>query len=164
MGTKSVPGSSRSAGLERAPAASCIARGISVAVCLAAALLSCANPVEPVNAATTAEVKPERASLESTTKRTIRATGTVQAVRYQLIQTPRISGKSGRLILSAFIPNGATVNEGDPLAEFDQTEQVEAARQARAKFEDLHHQVEQKQAENKAEQAKRGLWWAASAS
>jgi multidrug resistance efflux pump len=49
------------------------------------------------------------------------------------------------------------VQEGEPLAEFDQTEQIEAGREAQAKYDDLSHQVEQKKAENDAEQAKRRL-------
>jgi multidrug resistance efflux pump len=87
----------------------------------------------------------------------IRSTGTIQAVRYLLVQAPRISGRGSRLTLVALVPNGAIVKEGDPLAEFDQTEQLEAGREAQAKYDDLSHQVEQKKAENEAEQAKRRL-------
>jgi multidrug resistance efflux pump len=89
--------------------------------------------------------------------RAIRSTGTIQAVRYLLVQAPRISGRNSRLTLVGLVPNGALVKEGDPLAEFDQTEQLEAGREAQAKYDDLSHQVEQKRAENDAEQAKRRL-------
>ncbi|MEX2303347.1 MAG: efflux RND transporter periplasmic adaptor subunit [Bryobacterales bacterium] len=89
--------------------------------------------------------------------RAVRSTGTIQAVRYLLVQTPRISGRNSRLTLVALVPNGAMVKEGEPLAEFDHTEQLEAGREAQAKYDDLSHQVEQKKAENDAEQAKRRL-------
>jgi len=94
---------------------------------------------------------------EAAPRRAIRSTGTIQAVRYLLVQAPRISGRNSRLTLVALVPNGAVVKEGDPLAEFDQTEQLEAGREAQAKHDDLSHQVEQKKAENDAEQAKRRL-------
>jgi membrane fusion protein (multidrug efflux system) len=61
------------------------------------------------------------------------------------------------MVLTALVPSGSVVQQGDPLAEFDPTEQVEAARQARAKSDDMSHQVDQKVAENEAEQAKRRL-------
>ena len=61
------------------------------------------------------------------------------------------------MTLVTLVPNGSMVREGDPLAEFDQTEQLEASREAQAKYEDLSHQVEQKEAENAADQAKRKL-------
>jgi membrane fusion protein (multidrug efflux system) len=78
-------------------------------------------------------------------------------VRYLLVQAPRISGKSSRLTLVALVSNGSVVKEGEPLAEFDQTEQLEAGRDAQAKYDDLSHQVEQKKAESEADQAKRHL-------
>ncbi len=89
--------------------------------------------------------------------RTVRATGTVQAVRFLVVQTPRLSSKTSRMTLVSLVPNGSTVQEGDLLAEFDRTEQLEAGREAEAKYDDLSHQVDQKRAENEAEQAKRKL-------
>ena len=53
------------------------------------------------------------------------------------------------------IPNGVTVNEGTLLAEFDETKELQALRDAGAKFEDLSHQVEQKAAEHRNNAAKR---------
>jgi multidrug resistance efflux pump len=88
-------------------------------------------------------------------QRIIRATGTVQAVRSFSVQTPQISGQSGRMTLVRLVPNGALVKQGDLLAEFDRTQVVDNARELKAKFEDLGHQIEQKKAENRSEQAKR---------
>ena len=73
----------------------------------------------------------------------IRATGIVKASRYVTVQTPQMAGPSGRLTLVGLAPNGAVVEEGDVLAQFDSTEQLDAERQAQAKLEDLSHQVEQ---------------------
>ena len=158
MVSRSVLGSWPRVRLHGAPFAIRIAASLVGYFCLSALLHSCTGSLEPVNAASAVAVEDASAVHEpEPAATTIRASGTIQAVRYQLIQTPRIAGRSGRLILSAFIPNGATVAEGDPLVEFNQTEHVEAARQTRAKFDDLHHQVDQKQAENEAEQAKRRL-------
>jgi multidrug resistance efflux pump len=99
----------------------------------------------------------DREPSEAARRRAIRSTGTIQAVRYLLVQTPRISGRNSRLTLVGLVTNGALVKQGDPLAEFDQTEQLEAGREAQAKYDDLSHQVEQKKAENEAAQAERLL-------
>jgi multidrug resistance efflux pump len=73
------------------------------------------------------------------------------------VQIPRITGRSSQLTLVNIVANGAVVREGDVLAEFDPTEQIDAARLAQAQYDDLGHQVEQKMAENEAEAAKRRL-------
>src|SRR5262249_11547586 len=86
----------------------------------------------------------------------VRATGKVQAVRSFAIQVPQIIGQnSGRLTLVKLAPNGAEVHQGDVVAEFDATQELENARQAQAKFDDLSHQVDQKLAQNRADAEKR---------
>ena len=130
--------------------------------CLATAFLPLSCVELPVAATEVQPSSDSPASVESAPPPVdrptlVRASGTVQAVRYQVIQTPRISGKRSQLTLVTLVPNGAMVEEGAVLAEFDPTEQLEASRQAQAKYEDLGHQVEQKQAENEAEVAKRRL-------
>ncbi len=93
--------------------------------------------------------------------RQIRATGTVQAVRASSIQVPQITGQSvpsaqnGRVTLVRLITNGTHVKKGDLLAEFDRTQQTDAARDAQAKYEDLAQQVKQKDAENLSKAEKR---------
>ncbi|HKW99354.1 MAG TPA: efflux RND transporter periplasmic adaptor subunit [Bryobacteraceae bacterium] len=87
--------------------------------------------------------------------RRVRATGVVQAVRAFNVMVPRIAGQGGNLTLTALIPNGSTVKTGDLLARFDRTQEMEAAREANAKYQDLEHQVEQKQAEHRSEGEKR---------
>ena len=89
----------------------------------------------------------------------MRATGTIQAVRAYTVQVPQIaglpSGPGNRLTLVKLAPNGSKVQAGDILAEFDGTTQKDAAREARAKYEDLSHQVRQKAAQNSSDQEKR---------
>ena len=51
--------------------------------------------------------------------------------------------------------NGTRVKEGDLLAEFDNTRQLDEALEAEAKFDDLGHQAKQKAAENQSDAEKR---------
>jgi HlyD family secretion protein len=87
--------------------------------------------------------------------REIRITGTVQAVHYSKVLVPAIYGQGGSVTLTHLIPNGSKVREGDPIAEFDATQQADNARDAQAKFDDLGHQAEQKRAQNRADAEKR---------
>jgi multidrug resistance efflux pump len=85
----------------------------------------------------------------------VRLTGTIQAVHFFTVVTPQIGGQGGRVTLTKIIANGVRVKTGDLLAEFDRTQELDNARDAKAKFDDLSHQVEQRQAQNRADAAKR---------
>jgi multidrug efflux pump subunit AcrA (membrane-fusion protein) len=87
--------------------------------------------------------------------REVRVTGIVEAVHSSKILVPQIFGQYNRMTLTKLIPNGSKVKEGDLIAVFDSTQQVDNARDAQAKFEDLGHQVEQKVAQNRADTEKR---------
>ncbi|MCU1336063.1 MAG: hypothetical protein JWO19_1644 [Bryobacterales bacterium] len=87
--------------------------------------------------------------------REIRLTGTVEAVHSSKVIVPQTLGQGGQLTLTRLIPNGAHVQQGDLIAEFDPTQQIDNGLAARAKYEDLGHQVEQKAAQNRADQEKR---------
>lgn len=87
----------------------------------------------------------------------MRLNGSIRAVRAFTIQVPRVQGQGGNLTLIKLIPNGASVRTGDSLAEFDDTAELKALRDAQAKFDDLSHQVEQKAAEQKSNEEKRAL-------
>jgi multidrug efflux pump subunit AcrA (membrane-fusion protein) len=87
--------------------------------------------------------------------REIRVTGTVEAVHSTKILVPQIFGQYNRMTLTKLIPNGSRVKEGDLIATFDATQQIDTARDALAKYEDLGHQVEQKKAQNHADSEKR---------
>jgi HlyD family secretion protein len=88
-------------------------------------------------------------------KREIRLTGIIEAVHSSKILVPQIFGPGGPLTLTHLIRNGSEVEEGDVIATFDATTQIDAARDAQAKYDDLGHQVEQKRAQNRADAEKR---------
>ncbi len=126
------------------------------------ALCGCSGPTPAVVAAAPKPAATSTPPTAPTGPRTVRANGVIQAVRAFTIQVPRIEGSQqqgnqGRLTLVKLVQNGAQVKEGDVLAEFDRTPQMEAAREAQAKYEDLAHQVRQKAAENLSEAEKRAL-------
>ena len=121
------------------------------AVILALFLTACSRPATPV--AQAASLPP---AAQPETKREVRITGTIQAVRSSKVLIPAIYGStSGPLTLTHLIPNGSSVKEGDLIAAFDPTQQMDNARDAQAKFDDLSHQVDQKRAQNNADAAKR---------
>jgi multidrug efflux pump subunit AcrA (membrane-fusion protein) len=92
-------------------------------------------------------------------KRQVRATGAVEAEHVFTVQVPQITGQGGKMTLTRLTANGIHVNQGDPLAEFDRTLQLDNSQDAEAKFDDLGHQVEQKKAEfsSDAEERRSGL-------
>ena len=87
--------------------------------------------------------------------RLVRSNGTVQAVHALTVRVPQIHGQGGDMTLTKLIPTGAQVKEGDVLAEFDRTKQVDNAREAQAKYEDLRHQVDQRKEQHRADAEKR---------
>jgi multidrug efflux pump subunit AcrA (membrane-fusion protein) len=113
-------------------------------------LAACARPTPPV-----AQAASPGAADTPRGKRDVRVTGIVEAVHSSKVLVPQILGPGGPLTLTRLIPNGSTVKEGDLVAIFDATAQIDAARDAQAKYDDLGHQVEQKQAQNRADAEKR---------
>lgn len=109
--------------------------------------------VPPTHAATVSPALSEAA--QPAARRQVRATGTIEAIHSYTVQVPQISGQGGRLTLTALAMNGAKVASGDILAEFDRTQQLDNAIQAKTKFDDLAHQVEQRLAQNKSDAEKR---------
>ena len=89
--------------------------------------------------------------LAENAKREIRLTGALEAVRSTKIVVPTIYGSGGQQTLTRLVANGVRVKAGDVIAEFDPTQQLDNARDAQAKYEDLGHQVEQKKAQNRAD-------------
>jgi multidrug resistance efflux pump len=87
--------------------------------------------------------------------REIRLTGLIIAVHSSKIQVPQIYGDGSPLTLTQLIANGSKVKEGDVLATFDPTTQMDKARDAEAKADDLGHQADQKRAQNHADAEKR---------
>src|SRR6267378_177729 len=92
---------------------------------------------------------------ETPGQRPVRATGVIRAIHSITVQTPQIAGLNGRLTLTNLAPNGAKVAKGDIIAAFDRTQQMDNAMQAKAKFDDLSHQVDQRLAQNQSDAEKR---------
>jgi HlyD family secretion protein len=127
------------------------------AAALVSSLLALATACNRDRAAVASAASPPPVSTaEPLARHEVRVTGLVQAVRFVTIQVPQITtGQGGRLTLTKLIPNGSRVASGDVIAEFDRTQQLDNAREAQAKFEDLGHQVEQREAQNRADAEKR---------
>jgi HlyD family secretion protein len=89
------------------------------------------------------------------TSRSIRWSGTLEAVRSTRVFVPQVTGPTFRMTLTRLVSNGATVARGDVIAEFDPIEQIDQARESSARFQDLANQVRQRQADNAANVEKR---------
>lgn len=116
---------------------------------------SCGRTTPVVVKAAGASATAPVAAPAAVSSKAIRATGLVRAVKVSSIQVPQIAGQGGRMTLVRLVPNGTYVKEGDTLAEFDRTKQLDDALEAEAKYDDLGHQVRQKVASNRSEAEKR---------
>src|SRR5689334_2829929 len=118
---------------------------VTVVVCLFAGG-GCAPSPRSVQAKTPAPVETPVQPAAGPVSR-LHITGIVRAVRVYAIQTPQITqitqagGQNNRLTLVRLADNGAQVKEGDLIAEFDNTRQLDEALEAEAKFDDLGHQA-----------------------
>lgn len=83
-------------------------------------------------------------------RRTVRLSGVLEAVRSTRVLVPQVTGPVVTMTLTRLVPNGATVQKGDVIAEFDPLDQLDQARNSAAQFEDLSYQVRQREADNVA--------------
>lgn len=124
-------------------------------ICVAAtALVASGCNRAPVQAASRVETK-----AAPPPDRTVRATGTVQAVRSHTVRVPQlaqVSGRSPQLTLTALVRGGTAVKKDDILVEFDPTAQLDDARDAQAALEQLRHQLDEKRAMVHNDAVKRG--------
>jgi multidrug efflux pump subunit AcrA (membrane-fusion protein) len=127
-------------------------QGIAATACAAVALCSCVGKLKSTvpASATAATAAAELRQL----RRLVRVTGMVQPVQAVSVPVPRLS-ESGELILTKIIPSGTQVEPGDLVAEFDRTKQLDKARDAQARYDDLSHQVEQRKAQHRSDSEKR---------
>jgi multidrug efflux pump subunit AcrA (membrane-fusion protein) len=89
--------------------------------------------------------------------RSIRLSGTVEAVESTTVAAPRLSGPSSTsLVITRLVKAGTTVRPGDLLVEFDRQTQITAALDRRAELNDLEHQIRKRQAEEAAAVARDG--------
>lgn len=125
-----------------------------LAILCTCSLLSIACQNIPASAAKPTSILPPNPDFAPAT-RTVRATGTIQALRSFSIRVPQITSQNSRVTLVTLIPNGTKVKKGDLLVEFDQTTLIDEARDAKAKINDLAHQLEERRAQVQSEASKR---------
>src|SRR5271169_2958507 len=123
---------------------------------IALILLGCQARTAPVDPGTKAEPALKKVKVRfDRLRRVMRSNGSIQAVNSLTVRVPKIEGQSGNLTLTKLIPGGSEVKTGDLLAEFDRTKQIDDAREAQAKYEDLRHQVDQRVAQHRSDAEKR---------
>jgi HlyD family secretion protein len=122
-----------------------------MAAVAAAFLASCSNS----SADTAAATQPASQTEAPRIHRELRLSGIIEATHSLKVTVPPLIGQNGRQTLTRLIANGSMVKAGDVIAEFDPAQQLEAAFNAQAKYEDLGHQVEQKASQNRADAEKR---------
>jgi multidrug resistance efflux pump len=109
--------------------------------------------------ARTAEQGGTQASSNVTVKRqdfirSVRLSGTVEAVEATSIAAPRLSGQNqSSLVIMRLIKAGRTVKPGDPLIEFDRQEQIRNALDRRAELTDFEQQIKKRLADEIAAKA-----------
>jgi len=86
--------------------------------------------------------------------RTLRLSGTVEAVRSFSVLAPRLTGGDfGQMVLTKLIRGGTRVKKGDLLAEFDREAQLKTFMDKQAEYRDLENQIASKKAEQRAARA-----------
>jgi multidrug efflux pump subunit AcrA (membrane-fusion protein) len=124
---------------------------VAVAVLWAATLAACSGPETLPQAQTSSDAAPAaRAAPAAARARTVRWSGTLEALRSTRVSVPQVTGPTFRLTLTELVPNGTQVAKGDIIAAFDPLEQLEQARESAARAEDLAFQVRQREADNAA--------------
>jgi HlyD family secretion protein len=131
---------------------SLLAVGVLAALAVAAGGLSlrarAPEPKGPGNANTTFTV------VRRDFVRSLRLSGTVEAVESTSIQAPRLAGQNNNsLVIMRLVPNGSTVKPGDMLVEFDRQEQLRNALDRKADLTDLEQQIKKRQADEVAAKA-----------
>jgi multidrug efflux pump subunit AcrA (membrane-fusion protein) len=87
--------------------------------------------------------------------KSVRLSGTVEAVESTTIATPRLSGPgTSSLVITKLVRAGAAVKKGDLIVEFDRQTQLAAALDRRAELNDLEQQIRKKEAAERAAHAK----------
>jgi HlyD family secretion protein len=113
-----------------------------------AGLLSARDPetVQPSRRQTTSAVN-RRDFVKS-----VRLSGTVEAVQAVTIATPRLAGQTATasLVITHLIRAGTMVQPGDLIVEFDRQEQLKNALDRSAELNDLEQQIRKKEAEERA--------------
>ena len=87
--------------------------------------------------------------------RSVRLSGTVEAVDSTTLSAPRLSGpNSSSLVITRLVKAGGVVKKGDIVVEFDRQTQLAAALDKRAELNDLEQQIRKREATERADRAK----------
>jgi multidrug efflux pump subunit AcrA (membrane-fusion protein) len=87
--------------------------------------------------------------------RTIRLSGTVEAIQSTTISAPRLAGPNTMsLVITRLVRNGSAVRPGDLIVEFDRQQQLTNALDRRAELADLEQQIRKREAQEAAAAAK----------
>jgi len=86
--------------------------------------------------------------------RTIRITGSTEAVRAYVVQAPQLAGGGQRMVLVRLVHAGTRVHKDDVLAEFDQQDQLKQFRDSQAQYLGFLDKIKKLQADNAAALAK----------
>jgi len=86
--------------------------------------------------------------------RTIRITGSTEAVHAYVVQAPRLAGGGVRMVVVRLVHAGARVHQGDVLAEFDQQDQLRQFRDRQADYLGFLNKIKKQQSDNTAALAK----------
>ena len=101
----------------------------------------------------------QRATSSSISRRdftkSVRLSGTVEAVEATTISTPRLAGQNNQsLVITRLVRPGSMVRKGDPIVEFDRQDQLKTALDRRVELNDLEQQIRKKDAEARAARAR----------
>ena len=118
----------------------------------AAALRSARDPDPPADTG-------RRSTTATVTRRdfvrSVRLSGTVEAVQATTVSVPRLAGQNvPSLVVTRLIRAGSMVQRGDLLVEFDRQEQLKNALDRRVELNDLEQQIRKKEAEERAARAR----------
>ncbi|MGA3325322.1 MAG: hypothetical protein ABSF45_12690 [Terriglobia bacterium] len=86
--------------------------------------------------------------------RTIRITGSTEAVRAYVVQAPQLAGGGSQMVLVRLVHAGTRVHQGDVLAEFDQQDQLKQFRDSQADYLGFLDKIKKQVADNATDLAK----------
>ena len=116
---------------------------------LLAGTLACGGSPSPG-----AQLASSKSAVPDADARSLRLTGTVEAVQIQTVSVPRLLGPQTPLLIIGLVPAGTRVKPGEVLVEFDAQQQERNAFDRRAEVVNLDGAIAKKEAEQAANEAK----------
>src|SRR5262245_58311014 len=126
-----------------------------LAAAAAGAALMSARSAERADAAQTSGRQTTATITRRDFVRSLRLSGTVEAVQATTVSVPRLAGQNvPSLVITRLIRAGSMVQPGDLLVEFDRQEQLKNALDRRVELNDLEQQIRKKDSEERAASAR----------